>query len=113
MTGSPKRPKHVPERTCIACKQKRAKWELVRIVRTVDGSLEIDPRGKKAGRGAYLCKLQECWEIGLKKKRLEYALKSQIAPEQRAGLLAFSKSLTNCVERPGVNSEVFCEGACG
>lgn len=86
-------PKHVPQRTCMACRQKRPKWELVRIVRTPQGAIEIDPRGKKAGRGAYLCRLQDCWETGLKKKRLEHALKTTFISEQRAGLLEYGESL--------------------
>lgn len=94
MKGPQKHTKRVPERTCVACRQKRPKWELVRIVRTPLGTLEIDSRGKKAGRGAYLCKLQSCWEVGLTKKRLEHALKVEIGPEQRTGLLEFSKTLT-------------------
>lgn len=98
MTRSQKRPKHVPERTCIACRKKRPKWELVRVVRTPQGGLEIDARGKKAGRGAYLCRRQECWEIGLKRKRLQHALKSEIVSEQRAKLIAYSKTLPKLVE---------------
>jgi predicted RNA-binding protein YlxR (DUF448 family) len=90
---SQRRFKHIPERTCIACGQKRPKWELIRIVRTFPGDLEIDMRGKKAGRGAYLCKLQECWEIGLKRNKLAHALKSEITAEQHAGLIEYSKTL--------------------
>lgn len=94
MRGLQKSTKHVPERTCIACRQKRPKWEMVRIVRTPEGNLEIDSRGKKAGRGAYLCKQQSCWEAGLMKKRLEHALKAEIGLEQRSGLLEYSKTLS-------------------
>ncbi|TET18449.1 MAG: YlxR family protein, partial [Dehalococcoidia bacterium] len=93
MTGSQKRPKHVPERTCIACREKRPKWELVRVVRTPQGGVEIDPRGKEGGRGAYLCRRQECWEIGLKGKRLQHALRSEIVSEQCAEFIAYSKAL--------------------
>jgi len=91
--GTEKRAKHVPERSCIACRRKRAKWELVRIVRTADGEVEIDPRGKKAGRGAYLCRLQECWQEGLKRKRVERALRSHIAAQRLSELLAFGDTL--------------------
>ena len=113
MTGHQKLNKHVPERTCIVCYQKRPKWELVRIVRTPQGTLEIDSRGKKAGRGAYLCKLQGCWEMGLTKKKLERALKTEIIAEQRASLLEYSKTLPTSgkdVECPSGPSH---EGACG
>ena len=103
MTRSQKSHKNVPERTCIACKVKRPKWELVRVVRTPQGNLEIDPRGKKAGRGAYLCRSQECWSIGLKRKRLEHALKSEIASEQRADLVAYSRALPEVIEVAGIS----------
>ena len=103
MTGFQKRPKHVPERTCIACREKRPKWELVRVVRTPQGGVEIDPRGKEAGRGAYLCRRQECWEIGLKRRRLQHALKSEIVSEQCAELMAYSKGLPELVGETGIS----------
>ena len=109
MAGPQKRPKHVPERTCLACQLKRPKWELVRIVRTPQGTLEIDSRGKKAGRGAYLCKLQKCWEAGLIKKRLAHVLKTEISPEQRAELLEYGRAFPATIEN---NSELNNEGAC-
>ncbi len=90
----PLRPRHVPQRTCIACGEKGAKRELIRIVRTADGTVEIDPTGKEAGRGAYLCKARRCWEIGLKKNRLERALKTRIVAEKREELSEYSKMLS-------------------
>jgi predicted RNA-binding protein YlxR (DUF448 family) len=87
--------KLVPQRTCIACRRVRPKWELVRIVRTPQGTVEIDPRGKESGRGAYVCKNQSCWEIGLRKdrkNRLARALKIELSPEERAQLLQYSKT---------------------
>lgn len=56
-------------------------------------SIEVDPRGKKPGRGAYLCPNIECWETGLKKGRLEYALHSKISPENRQTLLEYAKNI--------------------
>jgi predicted RNA-binding protein YlxR (DUF448 family) len=83
----------VPERTCIACRRKRPKWDLDRIVRTPEGAVEVDSRGKRSGRGAYLCRLRDCWEAGLTKKKIDHALKADIAAEQRAALLAHSATL--------------------
>src|SRR5438552_235373 len=83
------RPKHVPQRTCVACRQVNAKRGLVRIVRTPQGTVEIDETGKKSGRGAYLCRARECWELALKKKALEYALKTAISLEDKATLQAY------------------------
>ena len=75
---SAKRRKHVPLRSCIACRQKLPKRELIRIVRTPEGTLEIDPKGKRAGRGAYFCRLWQCSETALQPGRLSQALKSKV-----------------------------------
>ena len=64
----------VPMRTCVACMTTRPKRELVRVVRTGDGGLVLDRRGKVSGRGAYLCPSVECVERALKGHRLERAL---------------------------------------
>jgi predicted RNA-binding protein YlxR (DUF448 family) len=61
-------------RTCVGCLEVRGKKELIRVVRTPAGSLDVDPTGKKPGRGAYLCANAECLEKALKGRRLENAL---------------------------------------
>ena len=91
--NTPKRPKHVPQRTCIACHQVKPKRELLRIVRTPDGHVEIDPTGKKSGRGAYLCATRACWATALKKQRLEHELETTISEEDRAALEAYITTL--------------------
>lgn len=83
------RRRHVPQRTCIACRTTSAKRELVRIVRTMEGHLEIDPTGKRSGRGAYLCRRPECWQDALKRGRLERSLKIRLLPEDRARLESY------------------------
>jgi predicted RNA-binding protein YlxR (DUF448 family) len=80
-----------PQRTCVACRQVRAKAELIRIVRISEGKLEVDITGKKAGRGAYLCRTEECWETGLKGNRLEHALHTSITPDNREQLIRYGK----------------------
>ena len=75
------RPRHVPQRTCVACRQTGAKRGLVRIVRGTDGSVTIDPTGKKSGRGAYLCHEPGCWQAALKRGILPRALKIDTIPE--------------------------------
>jgi len=87
------RARHVPQRTCVACRRTTAKRELVRIVRTPQGTVEIDPTGKKSGRGAYLCKAQQCWHLALKKERLDHALKAKLAPQEKEALLEYAHSL--------------------
>ena len=76
------RPRHIPQRTCVACRQTGAKRQLVRVVRAPDGSVTIDPSGKRSGRGAYLCATPECWDTGLKRGILPRALKIDAIPEE-------------------------------
>ena len=94
-TAKGPRPKYVPQRTCVACRETEAKRGLVRVVRGVDGSVEVDETGKKSGRGAYLCRSRECWDKALKGKILEYALKTPISIEQKAALQAYAERLTS------------------
>ncbi len=72
------RPKHVPQRTCIACRKIDTKRGLTRLVRLPEGHVAIDPTGKRAGRGAYLCAERGCWETALKRKAVERALKIEM-----------------------------------
>ena len=90
--SQPLKPRHIPQRSCIACRGKMDKKDLVRLVYH-DSIVEIDPKGKKAGRGAYLCAKYECWDIGFKKNRLDHALRINISPENRQVLLEHGKSL--------------------
>lgn len=93
--GSTPRPRHVPQRTCVACRQGKAKRELVRIVRTVDGSVRVDPTGKASGRGAYLCDQPGCWADGLRRGILTRALKLEaIAPADLTMLSEQAERLT-------------------
>ena len=94
--GSMPRPRHVPQRTCVACRQAGAKRELVRIVRTVDGSVLVDPTGKKSGRGAYLCSQPDCWNIALRRGMLPRALRMEaISAEDLSALSAYAGQLNS------------------
>jgi uncharacterized protein len=85
--------KAVPERTCIACRQVKAKRELVRIGKTKDQGIVIDTKGKKPGRGAYLCNTKECWESGLKGNRLEYVMRTTLTREDLQRLKEYAAKL--------------------
>jgi len=85
--------KHLPQRTCVACRVTKDKRELVRLVRFSDGVVEVDESGKKVGRGAYLCRGQDCWQEGLKGGRLEHALRTNLSHENREQLAWYGKSL--------------------
>ena len=69
------RRKRIPQRTCVGCREVSSKRQLVRLVRTPEGTVEIDETGKRSGRGAYLCHRRSCWETVLQKRRLEHALR--------------------------------------
>jgi len=69
-----KRPPHIPQRTCVACRQTRPKGELLRVVRTPTGAIVVDPMGKAAGRGAYVCRNERCPKEALRQKKLSRAL---------------------------------------
>ncbi len=83
------RPRHVPQRSCLSCGRHTPKRELVRVVRTPDGTVEVDPTSKKAGRGSYLCHRVECWTQGLRKARLERVLRCTVPDEARERLLDY------------------------
>lgn len=75
------RTKKVPLRKCVACQEMMPKKELIRIVRTPDLEILIDPTGKASGRGAYICAKEECLQLAKKNKGLERALKHNITEE--------------------------------
>lgn len=98
-----KRVKHVPQRTCVGCREILAKRALVRVVRTPQG-LQVDPTGKLPGRGAYLHDRRSCWERGLKGS-LAHALKTELSDQDREILMAFMENLTDDVDDAGVLRE--------
>lgn len=84
--------RHIPERTCVACRSQRPKREMVRVVRAPDGAVSVDTTGKKAGRGAYLCLQRSCWEAALKRRALDRALKTELSAADRVALAALGAS---------------------
>jgi uncharacterized protein len=85
------RRKHVPQRTCVGCREVLPKRSMTRIVRCLDG-VQIDSTGKLAGRGSYLHDKRSCWERGLN-GGLAHALKTELTPEDRERLSAFAATL--------------------
>jgi hypothetical protein len=86
-----KRVKHIPQRTCVGCRQVLPKRTLIRLVRTEEG-VSIDRTGKLAGRGAYLHDRRSCWASGLK-GALAHALKVQLSDHDAETLTAFAETL--------------------
>jgi predicted RNA-binding protein YlxR (DUF448 family) len=70
-----RKPKHIPFRTCVACRETDEKRDLLRITRQPDGALCYDPTGKLSGRGAYLCARESCIALARKQRKLERALR--------------------------------------
>jgi predicted RNA-binding protein YlxR (DUF448 family) len=85
--------KHLPQRTCIACRQIKEKKALIRLVSTENGIAEIDVFRKKPGRAAYLCPKKTCWELALRKNRLDYALRTKLHDDNRQTLREYSHNL--------------------
>jgi predicted RNA-binding protein YlxR (DUF448 family) len=85
------RKKHVPQRTCVGCREVLPKKRLIRLVRTEAG-VQLDPSGKMAGRGAYLHERRSCWERGLK-GALAHALKMELTLEDRQKIQNFLEGL--------------------
>lgn len=87
------RPKHVPRRTCVACRENDDKRSLTRIVRTPDGQVEIDLTGKKNGRGAYLCDRPACWTRAIETNILSRALNVALSEDALQSLRDFAATL--------------------
>ena len=82
------KPKKIPMRMCVGCGEMKPKKELIRIVTDPEGNVSVDPTGKKAGRGAYICKSSECLKKAGKSKKLRvtdeiiHHLEAEIENEQ-------------------------------
>ncbi len=83
--------RHIPQRTCVGCREVLPKRSMIRIVHSPQGVV-IDPSGKLAGRGAYLHNKRTCWESGMK-GALSEALRIEINPEERERLMNYAVTL--------------------
>ena len=68
----------IPLRMCVGCQEMFEKRSLIRLVRTPEGDVLFDSTGKKAGRGVYCCRKQECLNLAIKAKRIQKAFKCEI-----------------------------------
>ncbi|MCM1039458.1 MAG: YlxR family protein [Ruminococcus sp.] len=73
--------KKIPMRQCVGCKEMKNKREMMRVLKTAEGSIELDTTGRKNGRGAYLCMEKECLVKARKNKGLERSFKMSIPDE--------------------------------
>lgn len=73
--------KKIPQRQCVGCRETKEKRGLIRVVRSPEGEISLDFKGKKPGRGAYVCPDPECLRKARKSRALERALEAAITPE--------------------------------
>ena len=79
--------KKIPMRQCVGCGEMKSKKEMLRVLKTVEGPIVLDVTGKKNGRGAYLCRKQDCLKKAIKCKGLERSFKMSIPTEVYDSLL--------------------------
>ena len=82
------RPRKPAIRTCIGCGTSEDKREIVRFVRTPEGTVEVDPSGKANGRGAYVHTSLECFEAAIRKRRFASALRTNVSEDDIGRLRA-------------------------
>ncbi len=87
------KPKKIPMRMCVGCREMKPKRELIRVVRSPEGEVSMDPVGKKPGRGAYVCRNVECLKRAIKQRQLERQLEVQLTAEVTAALQAAMENL--------------------
>ncbi|MEW6172215.1 MAG: YlxR family protein [Bacillota bacterium] len=75
------RPRKIPQRLCVGCREMKPKRELIRIVRTPGEQIAVDSTGKMPGRGVYICPSESCFNEAIKGKRLGRALERAVPEE--------------------------------
>ena len=88
------KPKKVPLRMCVGCREKKEKREMIRVVRTPEGVAVLDPTGKLSGRGAYICRQEACLRKAIRQKQLERQLEIVLTQEVSDTLTAEMNRLT-------------------
>ena len=81
-------------RMCVGCREMKEKKELIRVVRSPEGEVTLDPVGKKSGRGAYVCANADCLKRAIKQKQLERQLDVTLPAETLEALTAAMDNLT-------------------
>ena len=88
------KPKKIPMRMCVGCREMKEKKSLIRVVRSPEGDVSLDPTGKKSGRGAYVCRNPECLKRAIKQRQLERQLDAALSPETAEALRQEMETLT-------------------
>ena len=87
---SKRRRKHIPQRTCVGCREVHPKRTLTRIVNSPEGVI-VDLSGKAHGRGAYLHDRRDCWLRGIN-SALDHALKTKLSDQEKQSLLQYMET---------------------
>ena len=95
--------KKIPMRMCVGCREMKPKKELMRVVRGPDGTVSLDPSGKKPGRGAYVCRSGDCLSRAIRQKQLERQLDAQLGEETAEALRRTLEELTAAEEAGGAD----------
>ena len=74
-------PKKLPMRQCLGCREMKPKRELLRVVRSPEGTVSLDLKGKANGRGAYVCRNSECLKKAIRSKAISRAFETEIPQE--------------------------------
>ena len=82
------KPKKIPMRMCVGCREMKPKKELLRVVRSPEGEVSFDLSGRKPGRGAYVCHSRDCLLRAIKQKQLERTFEAPISDAVRDALSA-------------------------
>jgi len=85
--------KRIPQRKCIGCGVSKNKSDLIRVVRSPENEISIDLKGKKSGRGAYICRDENCLKKAVKAKRFDRSLEVNISDDILESLLNQIKDL--------------------
>lgn len=90
----PLKPKKIPMRMYVGCREMKPKPELIRVVRSPEGEVSLDPVGKKPGRGAYVCRSAVCLNRAIRQRQLERQLETPLGEETAESLRATLEALT-------------------
>ena len=94
-------PKKIPMRQCLGCREMKPKRELIRAVKSPEGDISLDFKGKSPGRGAYVCHSADCLKRAVKSKALSRAFHAEI-PQSVMELLIQSTDTISRTEDPDV-----------
>ena len=92
------KPRKIPMRMCVGCREMKEKKLLIRVVRSPEGEVSLDPGGKKSGRGAYVCRNADCLKRAIKQKQLERQLDVTLPEETVQALTAAMSELTEAAD---------------